>query len=486
MRVFDVADDGALTGGGEFAKCTNGGFDGFRLDEDGRIWTSAGDGVHVYDPDGTLIGKVLVPGDRRQRRLGLAEAQPALHLRDDFAVRDLASGAPERRRCSHDRPPHPLPDAAAGRGGGPARRRQRHDAGARPRGRQAARGGAGDRRAAVQLPPLGRRPGGSTPQLLEQGERDASRAACSTGRSASWTSTSPTARRPRAPTTPKLIELLDATERGGRAHRRRHGAHRGGPRASPDRASCTASRAASISARRRRRSTAHVHELADRGVLYITLAHLFWRRVATNAPALPVPPRRALQPRSSRRTRARRSPSSARPRCEAMYERKVLVDISHMRDDAIDETFALIEALDRETGRDPRAYPVIASHAGYRFGGQKYNLSDRTIVRHRRPRRRGRADLRPAPDQRRPAAHGHRRRWPSRSAMLDAPHRRDRPAARRARLRPRRLHQADARRDRDRRRPRAAGRGAARRATPPRPMTSWRATRGVSSTARFA
>ena len=28
---------------------------------DGRIWTSAGDGVHCYDPDGTLLGKVLVP-----------------------------------------------------------------------------------------------------------------------------------------------------------------------------------------------------------------------------------------------------------------------------------------------------------------------------------------------------------------------------------------------------------------------------------------
>jgi gluconolactonase len=36
-------------------------FDGFRLDTEGRIWSSAGDGVHVYDPDGTLLGKVLVP-----------------------------------------------------------------------------------------------------------------------------------------------------------------------------------------------------------------------------------------------------------------------------------------------------------------------------------------------------------------------------------------------------------------------------------------
>ena len=41
--------------------CTAGLFDGFRLDEQGRIWTSAGDGVHCYEPDGTLIGKVKVP-----------------------------------------------------------------------------------------------------------------------------------------------------------------------------------------------------------------------------------------------------------------------------------------------------------------------------------------------------------------------------------------------------------------------------------------
>jgi gluconolactonase len=61
MRVLDVADDGSLSNGREFAKCTVGGFDGFRLDDRGRIWTSAGDGVHCIDPDGTLIGKILVP-----------------------------------------------------------------------------------------------------------------------------------------------------------------------------------------------------------------------------------------------------------------------------------------------------------------------------------------------------------------------------------------------------------------------------------------
>ena len=61
MRVFDVGEDGKLSGGGVFADCTAGLFDGFRLDERGRIWTSAADGIHCYDPDGTLIGKIKVP-----------------------------------------------------------------------------------------------------------------------------------------------------------------------------------------------------------------------------------------------------------------------------------------------------------------------------------------------------------------------------------------------------------------------------------------
>ncbi len=34
---------------------------GFRFDVAGRIWTSAGDGVHCYDPDGTLLGKIRLP-----------------------------------------------------------------------------------------------------------------------------------------------------------------------------------------------------------------------------------------------------------------------------------------------------------------------------------------------------------------------------------------------------------------------------------------
>jgi gluconolactonase len=61
IRVFAVAEDGRLSGGEVFATCTAGFFDGFRLDTAGRIWAGAEDGVHCYDPDGTLLGKVLVP-----------------------------------------------------------------------------------------------------------------------------------------------------------------------------------------------------------------------------------------------------------------------------------------------------------------------------------------------------------------------------------------------------------------------------------------
>jgi len=44
-----------------FAECDAGLFDGFRIDDAGRVWTSAGDGVHCFEPDGTLIGKINVP-----------------------------------------------------------------------------------------------------------------------------------------------------------------------------------------------------------------------------------------------------------------------------------------------------------------------------------------------------------------------------------------------------------------------------------------
>ena len=62
IRVAKVSADGRSLGKAElFATCTIGMFDGFRLDTSGNIWTSAADGVHVYTPEGALIGKIRVP-----------------------------------------------------------------------------------------------------------------------------------------------------------------------------------------------------------------------------------------------------------------------------------------------------------------------------------------------------------------------------------------------------------------------------------------
>ena len=61
IRAYDVAADGRLTGGEVFHKIEPGYADGFRVDEDGNLWSSAADGVHCIDPMGRLLGKILVP-----------------------------------------------------------------------------------------------------------------------------------------------------------------------------------------------------------------------------------------------------------------------------------------------------------------------------------------------------------------------------------------------------------------------------------------
>ncbi len=87
LRVFDVADDGAgLVDGRIFHKVSPGYADGFRCDTEGNVWTGAGDGVHCIAPEGTLLGKIVMPaavsnlafGGRLRSRLFLC-AGPTLY-----------------------------------------------------------------------------------------------------------------------------------------------------------------------------------------------------------------------------------------------------------------------------------------------------------------------------------------------------------------------------------------------------------------------
>jgi gluconolactonase len=61
IRAFKVEDRGRLASGRIFADVSPGIPDGMRIDTDGNVWTSAGDGVHCLAADGTLLGKIRVP-----------------------------------------------------------------------------------------------------------------------------------------------------------------------------------------------------------------------------------------------------------------------------------------------------------------------------------------------------------------------------------------------------------------------------------------
>ena len=65
----------------------------------------------------------------------------------------------------------------------------------------------------------------------------------------------------------------------------------------------------------------------------------------------------------------------------SLYEQGVLIDLSHMSEHSLRDTFALLDELDRESGCDPADHPVIASHGGFRLGSQEYMLSPETICR---------------------------------------------------------------------------------------------------------
>lgn len=61
IRVFDAQSGGTVSGGTVFCVIDKGGPDGIRCDANGRIWSSAADGIQIFAPDGKLIGKILVP-----------------------------------------------------------------------------------------------------------------------------------------------------------------------------------------------------------------------------------------------------------------------------------------------------------------------------------------------------------------------------------------------------------------------------------------
>jgi gluconolactonase len=89
IRVYDVENGVRLRNGRMFANMAPGSSDGIRCDVDGNVWSAAGwgaegfNGVHVFAPDGALIGKIHLPetcanlclGGAKKNRLFMAASQ---------------------------------------------------------------------------------------------------------------------------------------------------------------------------------------------------------------------------------------------------------------------------------------------------------------------------------------------------------------------------------------------------------------------------
>jgi len=61
IRALDVADDNTLSNSRVFCEVDPGLPDGFRVDVQGNVWTSCGDGVLCFAKDGTPLGKIKIP-----------------------------------------------------------------------------------------------------------------------------------------------------------------------------------------------------------------------------------------------------------------------------------------------------------------------------------------------------------------------------------------------------------------------------------------
>lgn len=89
IYVYDVVDGVRLTNKRQFVNMAPGSSDGIRCDMDGNVWSAAGwgddryNGVHVFAPDGAVIGKIHLPetcanlcfGGTKKNRLFIAASQ---------------------------------------------------------------------------------------------------------------------------------------------------------------------------------------------------------------------------------------------------------------------------------------------------------------------------------------------------------------------------------------------------------------------------
>ncbi len=74
LRAFDV-EDSKVTNPRLFVDVEPYVPDGFRTDVEGNVWVAVGDGVHCYNQDGELLGKILTPEVAANLSFGMSDNQ---------------------------------------------------------------------------------------------------------------------------------------------------------------------------------------------------------------------------------------------------------------------------------------------------------------------------------------------------------------------------------------------------------------------------
>ncbi len=117
----------------------------------------------------------------------------------------------------------------------------------------------------------------------------------------------------------------------------------------------------------------NIRTLKQRGVAYVTLAHLIPRGMADNAPGVPF----ITDDAYNAYFRAQRGGLEplGRAAVEALMRHRILVDVTHMGTKSIDDVFKTRASLEAQI-------PVIATHMACRMqGNREYNLSRDDINR---------------------------------------------------------------------------------------------------------
>lgn len=96
IRVFNVTTEGSLEGGDVFATPDEGLPDGIKVDNRGNLWSSAGNGVQVFNPDGTLIAKINVEEGANNLAFGGEDGRDVMmtSFKSVYIIKTKVCGAP--------------------------------------------------------------------------------------------------------------------------------------------------------------------------------------------------------------------------------------------------------------------------------------------------------------------------------------------------------------------------------------------------------